>query len=724
MIIINSVYKYVNNQKDERIRIVEVDDIYLYLVNIDATSSMPKRELITTIEAEIECNNLIKISDPYLKVIYEENLTELQLEKRDKDWKIVQNYWINHKADLLDRRGREKTISKIAKESNLSPFKVKKMFSRFWQRGMTRNALLPDYYNSGGRGKSKKLSEAMEAKIGRPRKVDFYGNSATGINITDNIKKQFEIAINKYYRNKKQISLKETYNYILKDFFSDRYKDKDGEIKCQVWDKSRIPTYDQFYYWFKKLENPKKDVTFRESAKDFELKYRPILSNSTIETNGPGTRFQIDATIADIYLVSSLDRNRIIGRPVVYAVIDVFSRLVTGIYVGLEGPSWVGAMMALDNMMTDKIGFCRRYGIDIEEEQWPSHHLPEIIIADRGEFEGYSVENLINNLGIKIENTSPYRGDLKGIVERGFRTTNTKLKHKTPGAVLKEFRKRGDRDYRLDATLTLEEFTKIYINMILHHNNTLIDKYPIEKEMIADEVIPIPTKLWSWGIANKKGRLKTIDIEIFRLNVLPKAKANISRAGIKFKNLYYSSQKAIEEQWFLKTKVRSIEVVYDPRNIDYIYILNNDGKSHEKCYLLEPSKQYKDCILEEVIFAYELLAELKEKEKDEINHMNINLDREIDNIVKKALEEKEKNGNHLESKNKRLKGIKNNRAVEKEVNRVSEAFEIEDEKIKTENGKSNIVNLTSKKEKENKELTAKDKLIEKLRRKRDEKNEK
>lgn len=38
------------------------------------------------------------------------------------------------------------------------------------------------------------------------------------------------------------------------------------------------------------------------------------------------------------------------------------------------------------------------------------HIIYEIIIADRGEFEGYSVENLINNLNIKIENTTAYRG--------------------------------------------------------------------------------------------------------------------------------------------------------------------------------------------------------------------------------------------------------------------------------------------------------------------------
>ncbi|HAD78636.1 MAG TPA: transposase, partial [Flavobacteriaceae bacterium] len=82
---------------------------------------------------------------------------------------------------------------------------------------------------------------------------------------------------------------------------------------------------------------------------------RPILSNSTQETDGPGTRFQVDATIADIYLVSSFNRSLIIGRPVIYGIIDVYSRLFTGVYVGLEGPSWTGAMMALDNMITDKV---------------------------------------------------------------------------------------------------------------------------------------------------------------------------------------------------------------------------------------------------------------------------------------------------------------------------------------------------------------------------------
>src|SRR5699024_11881833 len=97
----------------------------------------------------------------------------------------------------------------------------------------------------------------------------------------------------------------------------------------------------------KKQEKQKKNIQFRKSTKEYELNHRPILGNSKSETNGPGTRFQIDATIADIYLVSSLDVNKVIGRPVIYAVLDVYSRIITGLYVGLECPSWIGVLLDL-----------------------------------------------------------------------------------------------------------------------------------------------------------------------------------------------------------------------------------------------------------------------------------------------------------------------------------------------------------------------------------------
>ena len=65
-----------------------------------------------------------------------------------------------------------------------------------------------------------------------------------------------------------------------------------------------------------------------------------------------------------------------------------------------------GAIMALLNAATDKVKFCKQYGIEIEEKDWPVHHLPETIIADRGELEGGNIENLINTLNIKVQKYS------------------------------------------------------------------------------------------------------------------------------------------------------------------------------------------------------------------------------------------------------------------------------------------------------------------------------
>lgn len=716
MIDINSVYKYVEDSKEEKIRIIDIIDDYTYIVSINGVTSMPRKELLATILQDINAEKLILTKDPYSRIIDETSLSELQISKRDFDWQVILKFWNENKMELLEKKYRNKIFKEISEQVGISVPKVKKLFSRYWQRGMNKNSLLPDYINSGARGKERKLTDI---KVGRPKRANYEGEVIEGINITEQVKKHFQVSINKYYRNNKKLSLKETYMLMLSDFYSDIYKE-DDEIKHRVWDKSRVPTYNQFYYWFKKDENIKKDITFRESEKEFNLNNREILSNSKQETDGPGTRFQVDATIADVYIVSSLNRNRVIGRPIVYAIIDVYSRIITGIYVGLEGPSWIGAMMALDNMICDKVEFCKKYGIDIKEEQWPCKHLPEIIIADRGEFEGYSVENLINNLDVKIENTSPYRGDLKGIVERSFRTTNEKIKHTTPGAIQKEFRKRGDRDYRLDATLTLEEFTKIYINIVLHHNSKIVDKYVMDKEMIEDEIIPTPLQLWKWGIENRKGRLKTVDRDVLRLNILPKGKASISRAGIRFNGLYYSSDKAIKEQWFIKNNVRNIDIVYDPRNMNNIYIPYDNGLGYDECYLISTSIQYKDCILEEIIFNEELAAELKEKERKEQNQNNIDLEKEIEKIVNKAKSEKENDVDYNKSSAQKLKGIKRNRTVEKQINREAEGFYLGQESDNQANKFAEVIELV-KPDEAKEEFDGNKRLMEMIKRKRNEK---
>lgn len=642
------------------------------------SNCLPCARSIREIEEGIDNGSIVfEAEDPFGRIINEENIPEKHKVARDKAWEIIKDIVVLEPIIYIPAE-RRKLILKACDCHNVHESTVVRYLKKYWKRGKTKNALLPDYYMCGGRGKEK---EAGEVKRGRPRKnALLLGN---GINVDEDIKKIFKIAINKYYYKPAKKSLKLAYELMLKEYFSAESRIKDG-IELSVI-KSEVPTYGQFRYWFQKERDLKKEISTRKSAVKYEQSHRPIIGNSTVEALGPGSIYQIDATIGDVYLVSRFNRNWIIGRPVIYTVMDVFSRMIAGLYVGLEGPSWLGAMMALSNAAADKVAFCKEYGIEIEEEEWPVHYLPEAILADRGELEGSNIETLINTFHIKVQNTPPYRADWKGIIEQHFRVTNLRTKPFLPGAVNPGARERGGRDYRLDAKLDIYQFTQIIIKCALYHNNHhYLSNYNREEMMIEDDVEPIPVKLWNWGIANRSGKLRYVPEDIVKLNLMPTGTATVTARGIKFKGLLYGSKQSLKERWFEKARNRGawkVEVSCDPRMMDYIYIKGEDGMSFEKCFLLEHQQRYKGKTLEEIdyLLEYERLQEKKYTEKK--LQSKVDLIAEIENIVRQAEQDTEQERINTDSKRSRLKNIRQNRMVEKMLQREKEAFDLDKSKM-------------------------------------------
>ena len=337
----------------------------------------------------------------------------------------------------------------------------------------------------------------------------------------------------------------------------------------------------------------------------------------------------------------NFNRNWIIGRPVLYMVLDSFSRMIVGFYVGLEGPSYIGAAMALASVVKDKVELCKDYGVEIKEEEWPARNLPDNIIADRGEMEGKNIESLIENLGIGVKVTDPpFRADWKGCVAQNFRLINLRTKSLLPGKVDSIFRERGDKDYRLDAKLTIKEFIQIIIKTICDHNNhNVLKEYDRNKYQIDDDVKPIPIQLWNWGIENMSGRLKSFPEDIVLLNLMPSADAVFTSKGLKFKGMYYSSKRLIEEGLFEKARNNGrwkVKVCYDPRNLNNIYIKSKNGREFDKCFLLKGQERYKDRTLEDINYLMEMEKLDKEVLKEQEIKAKLNLMRDIENIVKYA----------------------------------------------------------------------------------------
>ncbi|MDJ0577722.1 MAG: DDE-type integrase/transposase/recombinase [Xenococcaceae cyanobacterium MO_234.B1] len=413
---VNDLIEWLDDSGETTVeRIVWLDENYIlaFLFDINTNKGVPYPKRISEIEEAIAEGYALKLkSDPWLKIVTEDNLSEKEKEIRNRAWDVISEL-VQQEPDIFDRSIRGSLVNKaiIDYKEKIIKKTIYGYLRKYWQRGKNKNALLPDYYNSGGKGKTKNYSSGK--KRGRPRK---YNKTA------------------KMGCSQKNY-LTTAYKLMLKEYYSEETVfDANGVKKSILIPPEKRPTLTQFRYWYnKEHKDIKKTTISRRGSRAFALENRAILGTSKQETIGPGSRYQIDATVADVYLVSKYNRNWIIGRPVVYVVIDVFSRMITGVYVGLEGPSWLGMMMALVNAAKDKVKFCAEYGIKIEEEEWLAHHIPDAILGDRGELAGKNVETSIDNLGIRIENAAPYRADWKGLIERHFRIIHDRVKPFLPG---------------------------------------------------------------------------------------------------------------------------------------------------------------------------------------------------------------------------------------------------------------------------------------------------
>ncbi len=494
--------------------------------------------------------------------------------------------------------------------------------------------------------------------------------------MTDDIYRRFQLGLNKFYKTPEERTLKQAFELTLRKYFAVDYEIVNGNPVPIVAPEGERPTLHQFYYWYEKVRDDEKEKRAREGDTQFELKSRQLLGDSRKMGFAPGSLCQIDSTILNLYLVSALDRTRIIGRPVLYNCIDVFSSALHGLALLLEGPSWVGAMLALDNVSRDKVAFCAELGIEITEDEWPCKGLPTAILADRGEFEGYCADTLVNAFGMRVHNTGVRRADWKGLVERSFGLADEKVIRFTPGYVPPIGYVRGAPDYDLKAVMTPDECRKLLACYALDYNmNFYLKNYRMNEYMVADYVPRYPLELWNWGIRSRGGRLTEPSQETIRLNLLPRKQVSVTARGLHFEgDLYYECETALRENWFVRARNRGqwkIEVAHDPRTTEQIYLPLDGGAKLEVCHRTLASTNLPALDWHDAMDYYALeRAAFQASETRRLNSGAV-LQAQKDTIVGEATEKTKAAhaANGSTSKRARRGSIRQNRAAEKQIER-------------------------------------------------------
>ncbi|CAM3938072.1 Mu transposase C-terminal domain-containing protein [Cohnella lubricantis] len=614
LIVVNSIIERLNEDLEvvEMLRVLWMDDVreQVVVVNIDDHRNMSYpyfiryEEIVREIQekksrlSELETDMRLLSPDEIYLNKYKEN--------RDRRWNLIKDIAIQE-PEIYISESRGKLIHEVYSLSGKSKKVIRDYLKKYWFYGKSINGLLDNYFDCGIPGEQRVYTQKPGPE------------STNRTMITESDVEIFKSAI-RIFHIRRKMSIVKTHERMCETFYKRGFYRKYG-VKVPIVDPDRSPTLRQFRYWYTKNYSAFDRYSNRRGKRRATMDARPMLGNASEKALCVGAVFEVDATRSDIILVS-FDRTKILGKPTLYVVIDVFSRLIAGYHVSLAPESWFEAMVAIEHAATNKVENCARYGISIQEEDWPCRYLPQNLVGDRGELKSQLSERFVN-LNVDVLNAPSYRGDLKPFVESNFRITNEMIRELLSGSTEARQLVRGDYNPARDSTWTIEEFNRFLIVYFLTYNKSALSRdFLPTKDMFSDQVELTPLKVWNWDkgkrLLHEKRRKE------LRYNLLPREEAKVTRFGVEFRGLTYTCSIGVEEGWFEgngngingRTK---IEITYDPRNCSSIFLKHkNDLLS---LLLTGRSREFEGLHFDEVAKIMEYRdSQIKEQEKLEKQH--------------------------------------------------------------------------------------------------------
>lgn len=613
-------------------------------------------------------------------------------EKRDSARKTIENLVKGeNKVKILYKKERTDLIESAALLHKVSRQTIFKNLRLYWFAGMTFDALIPRYYKCGGVGKKRNYNK----KPGQPGLVAKEYNTVTGVVMND---EWLEIIIRGgrlFYENLKRRTLREAYDLTLLRLCSKRDK-ATGKMILPDPNKGEVFSFRQFKYHYKKeIENNLgRIITKRHGQRSFNTNYAPRTGNLREGVFGPGSLYQVDATLVDTSLLGSVLVNKIIGRPTIYVILDVFSLYIVAVAVRLESENWLGYREALINIVEDKVDFCSEYGVEIKPEEWINASFADQFMGDRGSLESSIADNITNGIGSQLSVAGPNRPDWKAYVEQMFNLMNIFVFHGLPGAV-PQAPERDEKDYRIESLFTLEDFMQTIIKMVIFFNNHYrIKNYKLDVDMISDNVEPYPCDLYVWGSQNRSVPTRRHSLDEIKIHLLPDEEGTVTEFGVRFRGLYFTSETSESEGWELKAKQLKnwkVIIAYHPRKVEPVYLRFADGRPLQPCYLKDFNSLFKNWDWSEVKEYLRLKNLQNQMATGKFRQSLSDLKNDITEITKRARKRKENNSLKSEklSMSQQLSSIDDNKKQEIEYQNMMENNQIEEAQKGLDSNQSN-----------------------------------
>jgi putative transposase len=445
----------------------------------------------------------------------------------EKDWTMAEQ-WFSRLHPLLSGRRTDEMVRAVAKEAGVHRTTIYRKLALYEQGGRVSD-LIPTK-SSGGKGHNR-LAPEVEA-------------------IIDSVLREF-------YLTKQKRSIKCTVDEIRRIFARTELKP---------------PHYNTIRNRILAVSEKERDKA-RVGAKIVREKHDAFPGHFP-GADWPLAVVQIDHTKFDIMLVDDIHR-RCIGRPWVTLAIDVFSRMVVGIYISLDPPNVLSVGLCIAHAILPKEQYLDRLGLSTS---WPCWGVMQRIHVDNGkEFRGNVLRRACKEYSIDLEWRPVKTPHYGAYIERLLGTFNKEI-HSLPGTTFSSPSERGEYDSEGQAVMTMTEFEKwivTYITGVYHqrkHSSLMtstIQQY--EKGILGTE------ELLGRGLPRR-----IVDEDRLRLDLMPFFERAVQSYGVVVDEVHYYSdvlRRYVNAKEPSDTrKKRKFTFRRDPRDISTLYFFDPEVK--------------------------------------------------------------------------------------------------------------------------------------------------
>lgn len=332
--------------------------------------------------------------------------------------------------------------------------------------------------------------------------------------------------------------------------FAQRYRQIDGQLVAVEMKLGEYPNKRQVKRVLERSIPRMQKLLERTTKGHFLRSLRGLTGRNWKGVVGPGHTWAIDSTIADIYLRSSVNRAWIIGRPIVYVIVDIWSTAVVGFFVCLNGPSWDMAKAALFSAVANPQLLGDLWGFEATSSLFPAPTMCTVLMCDRGEYLSQAARITGAKLIPCLSYAPPYRPDLKGLVEVLHRIKKNQQYFFVPGAIdqrRKEYELRRFDPH--DAVMTIPEYVAYLHQLFTVYNLTAPREDRLDVYMRSAGVFPSPAGLWRYGHEVGIGVRRDLPQQELITELLPSEKAHVTRNAVRFLGMEFCSDEIEERQW-------------------------------------------------------------------------------------------------------------------------------------------------------------------------------